>query len=199
MMGICPIIVNQKPPLRTQPSQIEEQVIILMRKIAVLAICILLYASVVPIVAETPEIAEARIAGENDANGFNWQWFAAAYVLSNASPCILIPGIWVSDKFHLYDGTIDTIFSCCLATYGISALVPITVARLHSPSPPADRLLGKSPEWANAYTKAYQKGMKRYRTDASVVGCIAGTGAMVATLFLSAGVFSSSGNIGDAY
>ena len=56
-----------------------------MQKITVLLICVLFYASVVPIVASTDEITEARIAGKNDAEGFKWKWFAASYMTTNAS------------------------------------------------------------------------------------------------------------------
>ena len=42
-----------------------------MKKIAVLVVSILFYASVVPIVAEMPEMKEARMAGENDVKVFS--------------------------------------------------------------------------------------------------------------------------------
>ncbi|MCY4568993.1 MAG: hypothetical protein OXD49_11860 [Candidatus Poribacteria bacterium] len=157
-----------------------------MREIAVFVACILFYASVAPIVASTSEIAEARIAGENDTKGFDWKRFTASYLTIHASPILLLSAIWFMDEFNLYGGPFDSdnvVLSCCAATYGISALT-IVFALIHSPVPPADRFLGKSPEWVNAYTQAYQKSMKRSRVDASVAGCFAGTATLAATVYL---------------
>ena len=155
-----------------------------MRKIAVFVACILFYASVAPIVASTSEIADARIAGENDAKGFYWQWFSAGYLSAHASPILLLLAMWLMDEFSL-DATIDDIHpSHCVAAYGILALTPTALALIDSPVPPADRLLGKSPDWVNAYTQAYQKGMKRYRAESSVAGCFAGTVTFAGTVAL---------------
>ena len=79
-----------------------------MRKIAVFVACILFYASVAPIVASTSEIAEARIAGENDTKGFYWQWFSAGYLSAHASPILLLSAIWFIEEFSL-DGILDNI------------------------------------------------------------------------------------------
>ena len=156
-----------------------------MRKIAVFVACILFYASVAPTVASTSEIAEARIAGENDTKGFHWKWFTASYLIIHASPIVFLSAFWFIEEFDLYYGTFDNItLSCCTATYGISALTPTAFALIHSPVPPADRLLGKSPDWVHAYIQAYQKGMKRYRAEASVAGCFAGTATLAATVYL---------------
>ena len=56
-----------------------------MKKITVFVVCVLFFANVMPIVAETPEVKEARIAGENDAKGVKWKWFAAGCITINAS------------------------------------------------------------------------------------------------------------------
>jgi hypothetical protein len=160
-----------------------------MRKIAVFVACILFYASVAPIVASTSEIAEARIAGENDAKGFYWQWFSAGYLSTHASSILLLSAVWFIEEFSL-DGIPDNISpSHCAAAYGILALTPTALALIDSPVPPADRLLGKSPDWVNAYTQAYQKGMKRYRAESSVAGCFAGTVTFAATVYL---IFAAS-------
>ena len=156
-----------------------------MKKTAVLLICVLFYASVAPIVAETPEIREARIAGENDANGFNWKWFSMSYLICNTSPLVFILAIGMIEKYNLDAGRLRTMDpKYCLAAYGIYTLAPTAVAIIDKPTPPADRLLGKSPDWINAYTKAYQKSMKRYRAESSALGCITGTGVLAATFFM---------------
>ena len=72
-----------------------------MKKITVLLICVLFYASVVPIVASTDEITEARIAGKNDAEGFKWKWFAASYMTTNASVIANCVGLLVQREFFI--------------------------------------------------------------------------------------------------
>ena len=58
-----------------------------------------------------------------------------------------------------YNYNLDPTFCCLL--YGIGTLLPIGEALIHAPKTPAQQLLGKSPEWVNAYTKAYQASMKK--------------------------------------
>ena len=153
-----------------------------MKKIAVLVVSILFYASVVPIVAETPEITEARIAAENDVEGFKWKWFFAGCFTTYSSPILVLS----ATAFNAYflDGSVDVTdnSACWLAAYGAYVLAPTAVAIIHSPTPPADRLLGKSSEWVNAYTKAYKNTMRRYRTGASLTGCLAGGVMLYATI-----------------
>jgi len=166
-----------------------------MRKIAVFVACILFYASVAPIVASTSEIAEARIAGENDTKDFHWKWFTASYLTIHAAPILLLSAAWFIEEYDLYflERAFDeNALSCCVVTYGIFALTPTAFALIDSPVPPADRLLGKSPDWVNAYIQAYQKGMKRYRTEASVAGCFAGTATFAATVYLILAVTGGS-------
>ena len=156
-----------------------------MRKIAVLLICVLFYANVVPIVAETPEITEARIAGKNDAKGFKWEWFAASYMTTNAS----VIAVALASRANEYwlNNSFDNIDPACLfAIYGSYVLAPTAVAIIDSPTPPANHLLGKSPEWVNAYTKAYQKTMRRYRAESSAAGCVWGAGILAATVYVLA-------------
>ena len=70
-----------------------------MKKIAVLVVSILFYASVVPIVAETPEMKEARIAGESDAKNLDkWKFkrFAVGFC-GSATPILLLSALVVGD------------------------------------------------------------------------------------------------------
>ena len=153
-----------------------------MKKITVLLICVLFYASVIQIVASTDEITEARISGENDAQGFQWKWFAASYMTTNASVIAIMLTYWTNEKL-LHNSLNNIQPACWLAIYGAYVLTPTAVATIRSPTPPADRLLGKSPEWVNAYTKAYKKSMRRYRAEASAVGCLLGGTVLFATIY----------------
>ena len=162
-----------------------------MRIIAVLVVGILFFASV-DAIGNILEIQEAQIAGENDAKGFQWKWFTTSYLLSNSAPLLLIGAVYVSEKSNLFDDTIanmDPRF--CFAICGIHALVPTAIAMIQSPTPPPDRLLGKSPVWIEAYTKAYQKHMKKKRIGNSILGCVGGTvtgAGMIYLIFASIGL-----------
>ena len=152
-----------------------------MKKIVVLLTCVLFYASVVPIVAETPEITEARLAGRNDAAVFKWKWFAAGYITANATPIVVALASWAHDELLVNPAdAVDPV--CLLAICGAYTLIPTAVAMINSPTPPADRLLGKSPEWVNAYTKAYKNVTRRHRTGATLIGCMAGGAVLAATI-----------------
>lgn len=149
-----------------------------MRKISVFVICVLFYVSLMPIVAETDEITAARIVGKNDAQGFKWEWFTAGYITANASVVAVVLA------FEALNNSLDTIDPACWYTiYGAYILTPTAVALIKSPTPPAERLLGKSPEWVNAYTKAYKQTMRRHRAGSSAAGCVFGGTVLVVTVY----------------
>ena len=147
-----------------------------MRKITVLVVCILFLTSV-DATGDTLEITEARIAGEKDAEGWHWRWFFASYCSSTATPILLIPALWVSHRG--YD-----LLSCWGAYSGV-ALTPTAISLILTSAPPPERLLGKSPDWVTAYTKAYQKNVRRYNAAASVAGCVAGTTTLAILSYLT--------------
>ena len=150
--------------------------------------------------AAPPELAAAREAGKTDARSkdFDWKFFAVSNLVSTSAPIAVAAAIMFVEESNVYTGTIDTIHpSCCLVVYFVYNLTPTAIALLHSPVPPADRLLGKSPEWINAYTKAYQRGVKRARVTANIAGCFAGTASLAVTTYL---IFAAvSGNTADGY
>ena len=52
------------------------------------------------------------------------------------------------------------------------AAIPFILTYNHNPSPPVDRLVGKSPEYIERYTEAYRKKARRIRTQSAVAGCL---------------------------
>ena len=157
-----------------------------MKKIAVLAVFVLSYAYVAPLKAEKNEISDARIAAETDAGVFKWKWFTAGYVIANTSVIVtVLAGSLNNNYLDVTLGTINP--ACCYTIYGAYVLAPTAVAIIDSPTPPTDRLLGKSPEWVNAYTKAYKSVTRRHRTGATLIGCIAGGVVLAATVTLLGG------------
>ena len=144
-----------------------------MRILAVLAFSILY---LIANVAATVEITEARLAGESDAKNLDkWKFkrFAVG-VCGSATPIVLLSTLLVGDAIWdtSYADNLGA-FPCVL--YGLGTLLPIGDAIIHAPAPPAQRLLGKSPDWVNAYTKAYQKTIKRYNAKATFDGWLTGT------------------------
>ena len=65
--------------------------------------------------------------------------------------------------------------------------LPFAYARSNTPSPPPERLLGKSPEYVQAYTSAYVKSAKRRRSLS-----VAGGYAVFFLMGLVSGVLSDS-------
>ena len=155
-----------------------------MRSIVILMISILCFASV-DVLGNTRETQEAQIAGETDAKGLKGAWFAAGYMAMSASVIVLILGVQAKEGYATdLLRTIDNNLICFSGAYGAYILAPTAIAILHTATPPADRLLGKSPDWINAYTKAYQKNMRRYRAASTLVGGCVGGAVLGATLYL---------------
>ena len=68
---------------------------------------------------------------------------------------------------------------CC------GGLTVVALSQALPPSPSAQQLLGKSPEYVAVYTDTYIRAKKRSSAEASFAGCALGTAALTATyLFL---------------
>ncbi len=53
-------------------------------------------------------------------------------------------------------------------------LLGIAGAYIIEPTPPASKLLGKSPEYVAAYTDCYKDAGKKIQTNAAIKGCVIG-------------------------
>ena len=62
-------------------------------------------------------------------------------------------------------------------TYGI---LPLIIANVAEPVPPASALIGKSPEYVAFYTDAYKAKVRKIRTSGVTLGCAAGLGCCIA-------------------
>ncbi len=65
---------------------------------------------------------------------------------------------------------------CIGATAG--CLIPFIVAFNYKLEPPPERLLGKSPEYVDAYTSAYKTKVRRLRTKRAAVGTVIWMGSV---------------------
>ena len=164
-----------------------------MRILAVLAFSILYLSANV---AATVEITEARLAGESDAKNLGkWKFkrFAVGFC-GSATPIVLLSAVLLGDA--IWDTSYaDSLMAYSCVLYGIGGLLTIGAALTHAPEPPAQRLLGKSPDWVNAYTEAYQKSIKRYNAIATFEGCVAGT--VIPVIVLYPIVVSAAGSTPD--
>ena len=116
----------------------------------------------------------ARVDAEQDVDELKW---LAGSFLAGATGTALMSG-----SFAIYVGT-ELVRSSCggdpvdctplvlssgcgLALYSL----PIAYATSVQPSPPPERLLGKSPEYVKAYTSVYVKNVKRLRNRSMIMG-----------------------------
>jgi hypothetical protein len=64
----------------------------------------------------------------------------------------------------------------CLGT-----AVGVIIAYVYTPSPPASRLIGKSPEYVAYYTDFYKTKAKSIQTSKAWTGCLVNVGIQVAS------------------
>lgn len=76
------------------------------------------------------------------------------------------------------DKTMWLALGCLLGVFGLAA------AYLIAPNPPAQALLGKSPEYIAVYTDAYRKEGKKLQGSKALIGCLAGTAVQVVAYLL---------------
>ena len=60
---------------------------------------------------------------------------------------------------------------------GIVAFLPAVLAISIKPTPPSERLLGKSPEYIDAYVDIYVRKVRRRRGRVSAIGSAVGVGS----------------------
>ena len=135
----------------------------------------------IPFMTASVEAEDAKNDAQKDVNNIKeLKWFAAS-CLGSTLPFIgaLVLNNVATDYNSQHNITSclsdDDLYTICCSLYGVGAFLPTVYALFHSPVPPADRLLGKSPDYISAYTDAYRRDVKLRRVALSAVGCIAGT------------------------
>ena len=154
-----------------------------MFRISVLLMAILLLFSTMPVSFAQQNIAQAQAEADAQRDIKHDMkeslWFAAGLVSSGVGTvtgCASggLVGILTEDS-NILPGNVPPVESCSIAgaiLFGILA-VPISVHLYpHSPRPPPERLLGKTPEYVAAYTQAYRSKAvslrKRWVTAGSI-------------------------------
>lgn len=128
---------------------------------------------------------QAKRDAENDAKLDNkLKWFGAG-CLGGILPFIVLDAIILADYTDVIsDNTFapHTLDTCMFSLLGAGAILPTGYAVLHTPILPADRLLGKSPNYVDAYARYYRKQVKGERILLSASGCLSGMLAGVFTI-----------------
>ena len=111
----------------------------------------------VTIAQEDPWKLEARVAAERDAE-----------VDTNQV-------LWIGGNFLL-----GVVGGCVLGSVGLLG------AHLYEPTPPASRLMGKSPEYVLFYADAYKARARDLQLRSAFIGCLGGSvvsGCVLASYF----------------
>jgi len=113
---------------------------------------------------QTPGEIQAKQDAKNDVNKF--AWFTASLIGCASSRATI--GLYSGGYIGGPDNSLC--LSLSLLTMAVPFL-PIVSALSASSAPPTERLLGKSPEYVNAYVDSYAKEVKRQRVKFSLAGC----------------------------
>ena len=101
--------------------------------------------------------------------------------------------LWIGLGGLLAGVTLIHDYACLLSVWGL------TGTYFYRPTPPAERLIGKSPEYVNVYSEAYRSERAKLQTLWSATGCVGG-GAVIAGFavvgFVRLGIIASLGENG---
>jgi hypothetical protein len=84
-------------------------------------------------------------------------------------------GFYLIDELPLGLSNGPALSLCCLSSIGAGMLLPTGYAIFSSPMSPAERFLGKSPDYVDTYTTTYKRHVKEQRIVLSATGCLVST------------------------
>ena len=117
--------------------------------------------------------ADAERDAANDVNKLIWGGVSCVAGAVGITGCLL-GGLIVAFGAEYGDGWSDEeILITSLLTCGgggIVAFSPVVLAGSMKPTPPSERLLGKSPEYVDTYVNTYVRKVRQHRRRASVNG-----------------------------
>jgi hypothetical protein len=90
------------------------------------------------------------------------------------------------------DANRDTSACLWLGAGCLFNLLGVGVAYFVAATPPVSRLLGRPPEYVDAYTEAYRAAVRRIRLESALHGCCLGTAAAVVIGVLIAAAAASA-------
>ena len=115
---------------------------------------------------EDPEVIKTRAKEDAGRDVSRLRWFGNGAGLAGLGLCggTILLGIAV-----LSDSS-SSCNSVALISYVIPPAGLLAIYR-HSPNPPAERLIGKSPLYVSIYTDTYQSEVRLIRTKMAASGC----------------------------
>ena len=174
-----------------------------MFRISVLLMAILLLFSTLPVSLAQQEAvqADAKADAKADMSGMSETMWSLLGGLGSTAGCLLgcVGGCLLGAMLDPYGGS-DIVFIASPSEAGCAVGFAILLGGLamplgvhmypHNAMPPPERLLGKSPEYIEAYTQIYKSEIASLRKTLVTKGSIAGNvGFVLAMLLLYAGTF----------
>lgn len=137
--------VNSSSESSLNPKEVKNEDVLHARCFSsvVILMTFLIFSAPFVVLAQQAEMAEARMAAENDA------------------------------KMDV-NGTLWFVGGCLGWVILLGGIITIGAAYTVQPSPPASRLIGKSPEYVAFYTDAYKAKAKSIQTSKAWTGCVVG-------------------------
>ena len=141
-----------------------------MRYTCILLLTVLMFSHPLSSFAETndPEIIKTRAKGDADRDVSRLKWFGSGTgLMGGVMCCIATAGIAFHNTGNTNGNPPEAIFTFpfLIPVVGLAAIYR------HSPSPPAERLIGKSPLYVSIYTDTYQSHARSIRTKMAASGC----------------------------
>ena len=138
------------------------------------------------------QVKDIEAQAKRDAQVNMWIWMGGGCLLSAMSSCLAI-GITLragyegpSSDYFSY-GFPNPDYGCVLSASPVINSVGLLSVLLTKPNVPPTRLLGKSPEEIEVYTKAYQKSVRTKRFLYASIGSIAALGYQLGVYIVNSG------------
>ena len=117
-----------------------------------------------------PQLEALAVAEQDASHDVNkLLWFSAG-----VGSVVIIGPLGAYAGNIVIGGTIDSV-SGILAGFVVGATGPLFLIENYDPDPPSERLVGKSPEYIDYYTRTYKSKTKSIRKRSATVGCLFGS------------------------
>ena len=128
--------------------------------------------------------ADAESDADNDVNKLIWGGIGGVAGVVGIIPtglgCLFVA---LEDEFGDGLSTEETLaVSLLICGGGIVACSPAVLAISIKPTPPSERLLGKSPEYVDTYVDTYVRKVRVRRGASSAIGTVIGVGCLASSI-----------------
>ena len=129
--------------------------------------------------AETndPEVIKTRAKEDANRDVSRLRWFGSGVGIMGGTFCGILCCVGITALSNTSEPP-DTLMTSFYTSMYLIPIVGLTAIYRHSPSPPAERLIGKSPLYVSIYTDTYQSHARSIRTKMAASGCCLVAGAL---------------------